>query len=251
LIACSSIGGPNSTALKFLKEKRVDGAIVLANNISDEIIVESARERFPIVLLDRHLDGDFVINVEVDNYHGGFLATEYLIKNGHREIAYISGPPDSRDSDLRFEGYKKALRDNGLSYQSKWNISGDFTREGGYHATKMLIMQGNLPSAIFYANDEMAIGGLQVFEENGIKVPDEISVIGFDDIQLAQYVNPPLTTIRQPKYEMGALAVHLMFQVLNGQEVEKNYKLSTELVERQSVKKREYRNHLPRGDLQN
>ncbi|WP_404455232.1 LacI family transcriptional regulator [Virgibacillus necropolis] len=239
LIACSSIGGSQSTAVKFLKEKRVDGVIILAHNISDELTLESAREGFPLVVLDRKLKNEFVVHVEVDNVDGGYAATEHLIKKGHKQIAYINGPYNSHDNELRFEGFSRALKDNGLTYQSKWRLSGDFTREGGYRATKMLIAQNELPEAVFYANDEMAIGGIQAFRENGIKIPEDISVIGFDDIQLAEYITPPLTTMKQPKYEAGALSVHLIFQLLSGEKVNHSYKLSTELVERDSVKLKE------------
>ncbi|TKD70871.1 LacI family DNA-binding transcriptional regulator [Pseudalkalibacillus hwajinpoensis] len=238
LIACSSIGGSQSTAVKFLKEKRVDGAIILAHNITDEIIHESAREGFPIVVLDRNLNNDHIIQVEVDNTQGGYIATEHLIQNGHQEIAYISGPYDSHDNEMRFNGFQQALSANELRFQSRWKISGDFTREGGYRATKMLIAQGNLPTAAFYANDEMALGGIQAFRENNISIPEDISVIGFDDIQLSEYVSPPLTTIKQPKYEAGALAVHLIFQQLSLEKVDRYYKLPTELVERKSVRTR-------------
>ncbi|WP_181347166.1 LacI family DNA-binding transcriptional regulator [Thalassobacillus sp. CUG 92003] len=235
LVACSSIGGEQSTAIKFLKEKRVDGVIVLAHNISDSMIVNAARENFPVVVLDRELESDHVLQVEVDNRHGGFLATEYLIHNGHQNIAYISGPYNSHDNNKRFQGYRSALEQYNITYQSKWKISGDFTRESGYRATKMLIAQHHLPEAVFYANDEMAIGGLQAFAEKGIAVPENVSIIGFDDIQLAEYVSPPLTTIRQPKYEAGALAVHLIFQLLTSESVDRHYNLATELIERQSV----------------
>lgn len=238
LIACSSIGGRQSTAFKFLREKRVDGAIILAHNIDDEIAIESAREGFPLVFLDRKLENDNIYEVEVDNEDGGFMATEYLIKQGNKEIAYVSGPSNSFDSYQRFTGYTRALQHYGMCFHSKWKISGDFTREGGYRATKLLIAQKKLPEAIFYANDEMAIGALEAFAENGINVPGDVSIIGFDDIDISEYVSPPLTTISQPKYEVGALAVHLIFQVLEGEHVDHHYKLHTKLVERNSVKKR-------------
>jgi len=238
LIACSSIGGDQSTAVKFLKEKRVDGAIILAHNINDEIIRESARAEFPIIVLDRNIEGDFIYQVHVDNQHGGYLATSHLINQGFKDIAYISGPINSHDNKMRYDGYLKALEQHGIRPQSKWKVSGDFTREGGYRATKLLIAQQDLPEAIFYANDEMAIGGLQAFVEKQIKVPSDISIIGFDDIQLSEYINPPLTTIRQPKYEVGALAVHLIFQLLSMEKVDQHYKLSTELVKRASVREK-------------
>lgn len=174
--------------------------------------------------------------MSVDNENGAFMATEFLIKNGHKNIAYISGPPKSHDNKLRFKGYQQALHQFGLDYQSKWNISGRFTSEGGYTATKLLIAQGNLPDAIFYGNDEMAVGGLKAFKEAEIRVPEDISIIGFDDILLAEYVNPSLTTIRQPKYEVGALSAHLIFQALDGERLDHNYKLPTELIVRNSCR---------------
>ncbi|UOQ47128.1 LacI family transcriptional regulator [Gracilibacillus caseinilyticus] len=235
LIACSSIGDQQSTAVKFLKEKRVDGAIILAHNISDAITIESAQAGFPVIVLDRDLIDENVYHVEVDNTEGGFIATECLIKHGHENIAYIGGPSASLDNQKRFDGYKQALEQYQLPSHSKWNSIGYFTKEGGYKATKLLIAQGELPDAIFYGNDEMAIGGLQAFQEKNIRIPEDISIIGFDDIQLAEYVHPPLTTIKQPKYEVGALAVHLIFQLLEGKNINSHYKLSTELIERKSV----------------
>lgn len=235
LIACSSVGGYNSTAVKFLKEKRVDGVIVLAANIDDLIILESVREDFPIVVLDRELKADFIMSVSVDNIHGGYLATKYLLDAGHGNILFIGGPPNSRDSQLRYQGFLNALHERKIDYTPKWNLEGKFTREGGYYAAKMILMQGKLPSAVFCANDEMAIGMIQAFQESGLQVPFDISVVGFDDIEITQYMNPPLTTVKQPKYEMGSLAAHLVFQALQGDIPTREYVLPTELIVRNSV----------------
>ncbi|MCG7379446.1 substrate-binding domain-containing protein, partial [Paenibacillus sp. ACRSA] len=146
-----------------------------------------------------------------------------------------SGPSNSYDNALRYQGYLRAMQEAGLEERSKWKLSGSFVREGGYSATKMMMLQGELPSAVFYGNDEMAIGGLKAFEESGISVPNDISVVGFDDIQLSEYVHPPLTTIRQPKHEAGSLAGHLLFQMLNGEVVNPSYTLTIDMVVRRSV----------------
>jgi LacI family transcriptional regulator len=237
LIACSSMGGQNSTAVRYLLEKRVDGAIVLAHNITDEILLAAAGERFPIVVMDRLITGKSLIHVVVDGEQGGYSATRYLIEKGHRAISYISGPSNSYDNTLRYRGFQRAMSEAGLEEKTKWKLSGNFVREGGYKATKMMLMQGGeLPTAIFYSNDEMAIGGLKALEEGGVSVPNDISVIGFDDIQLAEYIQPQLTTIRQPMYESGSLAGHLLFQMLKGEIVNESYKLKIELIERHSVK---------------
>ncbi|CAM3796492.1 MULTISPECIES: LacI family DNA-binding transcriptional regulator [Paenibacillus] len=238
LIACSSFGGNESTAIKFLREKRVDGVIISEHNLHDEAILQSARKGFPIVVLDRYLKGDYIYNVLVDNEKGGYMATELLIKNGCKQIAYISSSSNSYDHKLRYKGYLQALSDYNLECTSNLNINGRFTIDGGYMATKLLIGQRQLPDAIFYANDEMAAGGIKAFQEAGIRVPDDISIVGFDDIFLAEHMNPPLTTIRQPKYEIGSLAAHLIVQLLEGLELEHEYVLSTELVVRRSCKLR-------------
>lgn len=236
LIACSSMGGKESTAVRYLLEKRVDGAIVLAHNITDEILLAASGGRFPIVVMDRLISGEGLIHVVVDSEQGGYSATRYLIEKGHRAISYISGPSNSYDNALRYQGYQRAMSEAGLEEKTKWKMSGSFVREGGYKATKMLLMQGGeLPTAIFYGNDEMAIGGMKALKEGGVSVPDDISVIGFDDIQLAEYIQPPLTTIRQPMYESGSLAGHLLFQMLKGETVNDCYKLKIELIERKSV----------------
>lgn len=236
LIACSSMGGKDSTAVRYLLEKRVDGAIVLAHNITVDLLHAAAGARFPIVVMDRLISGEGLINVVVDSEQGGYSATRYLIEKGHHSIAYISGPANSYDNALRYQGYLRAMREAGLNEKTKWKLSGNFVREGGYKATKMMLVQGELPSAVFYANDEMAVGGMKALEEAGVSVPDDLSVIGFDDIQLAEYLQPRLTTIRQPMYESGSLAGHLLFQRLNGDEVNDFYKLKIELIERSSVK---------------
>lgn len=236
LIACSSFGGDDSTAIKFLREKRVDGVIISAHNVYDKTILNAARKGFPIVVLDRHLVNDHVYNVLVDNERGGYLATELMIKNGSTRIAYVSGPTDSYDHKLRRQGYLRALSDYNLEAPSTVNVNGRFTIDGGYKATKMLIAQRNLPDAIFYTNDEMAVGGIKAFQEAGIRVPEDISIAGFDDILLAEFMNPPLTTVRQPKYEAGALATQLILQLLDGQKLDHEFMLPVELVVRKSCR---------------
>lgn len=235
LIACSSVGGSDSTACKFLSEKRADGAIVLDQNIEIDLLRETARGGCPIVVLDRFVEGDFIMNVSADNFQGGFLAAEHLIQLGHREIAWIGGPVNSLNNQQRKEGFLHALKQYGLPEQQKWMMIGNFTQEGGYHATKLLLMHDQRPSAIFYANDEMALGGYKAIREAGLDIPQDFSVVGFDDILVAEHIQPALTTIRQPKYEIGTMAAHLIFQALNGEYVKNNYKLDIELVRRDST----------------
>ncbi|WP_100010010.1 LacI family DNA-binding transcriptional regulator [Lentibacillus sediminis] len=239
LIACNSfVGSPNnkeSTGIKFLKEQRVDGAIVMSHLIPDEVLIDAAQENFPIVVLNRNIESDHLINISVDNIQGGFNATKYLIEQGHRDIAFVGGPSDTRDNQDRITGFRKALEMHGVPYQPKWQFTGQFNRTSGYRLTKILLAQQDWPTAIFYGNDEMAVGGLKAFEEKNIRVPDEMSIIGFDGIDLAELIRPALTTTRQPKYEIGALCARFLFYSLHGESVAQHTNLQTELIIRQST----------------
>ncbi|MBY0219128.1 LacI family DNA-binding transcriptional regulator [Paenibacillus illinoisensis] len=235
LIVCSSMGGEKSTANRYIREKRIDGAIVIAQDIPDELLTEAAAREFPIVVMDRELTNEHIVNVLMDDEQGGYLATKYLIDQGHRTIAYINGPFNSDCNLLRYQGFLRALSEADIEEKSEWRLSGQFCKESGYHAAKMLIEKG-LPSAVFFANDDMAIGGLEAFREHYISVPEQISVVGFDNIHVSQYVSPPLTTFRQPKTDAGLLAGHLLIQMLNGEQVKSVFTLDIQCVERQSVR---------------
>ncbi|MBZ4665286.1 LacI family DNA-binding transcriptional regulator [Mahella sp.] len=234
LMALSAIGGFDSTAAKFLKEKRTDAMVIFAHNLDDSLIKSAARQDMPIALLDRRSSGKYIINIEVDNFNGAYKAVEYLISLGYSKIAYISGSDDSYDNIKRFDGYKAALKAYGIEYTPKLYYNGNFVESGGYQAAKLMLFQNDLPQAIFAANDEMAIGAMEAFDEAGLKVGRDIAIIGFDDIRLAQYVNPPLTTIKQPVYEMGCLAVRLLMQALQGDFPNEEIILPAELIIRKS-----------------
>ncbi|MGZ9583376.1 LacI family DNA-binding transcriptional regulator [Paenibacillus marinisediminis] len=236
LVVCSAMGGDHSTAVKYLTEKRTDGAIILAHNISEKIISQSARQSFPIVLLDRIIQHEYITSIDVDNESGAHQATEYLIELGHKNIAYVSGVVESRLMKLRHKGYVRAMEEHGLGHKAQSYFLSGFNMESGYNSIKLLIAQGRLPSAICFANDEMAIGGIRAFHEAGIDVPNDISVIGFDDIELAQHIRPALTTIKQPKFERGAAAARLIFQRLEGHPAEQYVQMKTELIIRDSCK---------------
>ncbi|SKA87316.1 transcriptional regulator, LacI family [Clostridium sp. USBA 49] len=203
---------------KFLNERRVDGAIILSPHIPDDLILKVASPQFPIVVMDRELECENVYTVLLDNVQGAYNATQYLIELGHRNIAYISGPVVSYDNTKRLEGYKKALSDNNIEFNPNLIVQGRFTEEGGYGAAKLLILNSKLNKipldAIFCANDEMAIGAINALNEDGINVPEDISIVGYDDIRLSSYIKPSLTTISHYNYEWGTMAANLIFQGL-------------------------------------
>lgn len=233
LIVCSSntgfSDGRESTGIKFLKEHRVDGAIVLSHAIKNEVLLETVQNGFPIVVVDRDLSSEHLTNISNDNYDGGFKATKYLIELGHEKIAIISGPTDTLVSNERFEGYKDALSAHDLTLQLKWIFNGEFTSQSGYQMTKILLSQNDLPTAVFYGNDEMAIGSIKAITEKGLSIPEDISIVGFDGIDLTELINPTLTTINQSKYEIGSLCARYLIHRLKGEEVPTNTNLKTEL----------------------
>ena len=234
LIACSTYGGSQSAANRFLREKFLDGAIINAPSIPNEIILSVACQEFPVVVLDRRLDGEFIYSVLIDNTQGAFDAVSHLVEKGYKKIGYVSGPSNSFDNMERFKGYRRALEQFGLVFEPKWNIQGRFTEKGGYQAIKMLMNNGELPEAIFSANDEMAVGIIQGLKEAGLKVPDDLAIVGFDDIEIASYTQPKLTTIRHPNYDWGALAAHTVFQAFQDISMQKTIVLPTDLVVRES-----------------
>ncbi|WP_312884305.1 substrate-binding domain-containing protein [Paenibacillus xylanilyticus] len=225
MIVCNSLGGEHSTASRYIREKRIDGAIVIAQNIQNKLLLEAAESGFPIVVMDRELNNDHIVNVLIDDEQGGYVATRYLLDKGHRTIAYINGTFSSDCNLLRYQGYLRALHEAGVEERKEWRLSGHFTKEGGYQAAKFLI-ENELPSAVFFASDEMAISGLEAFREHHISVPEQVSVVGFDNIHLSHYVYPPLTTFRQPKTDAGQLAGHVLIQMLKGETVDSSYILN-------------------------
>src|SRR4030066_1333262 len=193
----------------MLRSKGVDGIIFTSAHLGDPNILALADEGFPIILLNRRtyhpLVKEKVDYVGVDNILGGFLAVEHLIKLGHRRIGVIGGSTESSVGFERLEGGKKALATYGLNVINDYFLEGDFLKESGYQGGKIFLKMGGPPPAIFAANDYMALGTYQAIVEEGIKVPEEIALIGFNDIEFTSMKGIELTTIGQKKYEMGAL----------------------------------------------
>lgn len=235
LIACN-----HNMAQKFLSERRVDGAIILSAFISDKLILRVAGPQFPIVVMDRKLEGEYIYNVLLDNVQGAYRATKHLIELGNKKIAYFSGAPSSYDNVKRFEGYKKALAESGIIFDHNLVVQGQFTEEGGYEATNLLLLNtqlnNNAIDAIFCGNDEMAIGAIRALNEKGIRIPEDISIVGYDDIRLASYIQPPLTTISHHKYGWGAMAANLVLEGLKDNIKFKNILLPSELIIRNSCR---------------
>ncbi len=202
-------------ALSYLVDSHVDGIIIVAGNIEPEKIIEYSRKT-PIVAAGYEAKAENLRTISLDNVLGGYMATLHLLQQGHVNIAHIRGIELQPDADDRFKGYKKALQEAGLAVLSELIQMGDFSSESGYEKT-IELLESNIPfSAIFAANDLTAYGAIKALHDRGYHVPNDVAVIGFDDLPTSRYFTPALTTLRQPVEEMGALCATSIIDLLNG-----------------------------------
>lgn len=201
----------------LLASGRVDGLIMMTYHL-DPAYLHDLREREAcfVIIADDPPEDKCVHSITVDNVEAGYVATEHLISLGHKHIAFIHGSEGSLASKRRFEGYEKALREHGLTPSQDLVARGGFQRSGGHKAAVHLLGLGPRPTALFAANDQMALGALAAAAELGLSVPGDVSIVGVDDIEAAALVTPALTTLRQPTYEMGSRAVEMLVSLLNG-----------------------------------
>jgi LacI family transcriptional regulator len=231
-----SHGKPGSGRYLRSLVSKVDGLIIMARSIDDEYLAWLQRDDVPLVLLSRPMDEIPCDTVTIDNQGGAESAAAHLIAHGHRLIALISGPEDSPANIERLLGYSKALQDAQLSIPDKLTFCGNFQYESGREAMAQILRADPKPSAVLVANDEMALGALETARQQGISVPEELAVIGFDDIPGAALVHPSLTTVRQPMDQLGRRAFKLLYDRFRdaGSFPGRNEILPTQLVVRQT-----------------
>jgi len=226
--------------IDMLRSKGVDGIIFTSAHMGDPNIIGLAEEGFPIILVNRRTYHPTVREkidyIGVDNIFGGFLAVEHLIKLGHDRIGVIGGSSESSVGFERLEGGKKALTAYGREVMGDYFLEGDFLRGSGYRGGKEFLKMNRPPTAIFATNDYMALGTYQAIVEEGMKVPEDIALIGFNDIEFTSMKGIELTTIGQKKYEMGALAVKTLVERIEGRKVgpSKEIVLEPELIIRKT-----------------
>lgn len=217
---------------------RVDGAILLNGHLfgqSRDGKGTPAKINIPLVALCEAIPNAGIPQIEIDNRAAARQMTQYLASLGHERIAYVSGPAENVLEHERFQGYRDGLHAAGLPFDSKLVLSGDFTLESGVSAGQELVASKDRPTAVFCTSDEMAIGVVRTLRSAGLRVPDDVSVAGFDDIEFAAAAQPALTTIHQPRRELGQAAATVLIDLLQGRETEKRIRLKTELVVRDSV----------------
>jgi DNA-binding LacI/PurR family transcriptional regulator len=219
MLLCTTESDPEREEryLNLLRAKQVDGALVDGLVLPPDRIARFVREGFPIVCLDRDVDSASVPLVQVDNRLGARLATEHLLELGHRVIGHVAGAATLRISEERVAGYRQAFTDVGVEPDPGLVVVGSFTEEGGHDAALRLLDRG--VTAVFAANDLSALGVVSALTGRGLRVPEDVSVVGFDDVRFAAFTSPPLTTIHQPAREIAERAIGLLLELSGGREV--------------------------------
>jgi len=199
--------------------RRVDGVVVLTGPLTDAQLLPLS-EQVPIVSTSSRLRSPRAVGLMLDNEAGGYLATRHLLDLGHHRIAHIVGRRDHPDAEERLAGYRRALQEAGLPIDERLILEGDYTEASGVLALNRLLHSGAPFTAIFAANDQTAYGVRLALYRLNIRVPDDVSLVGFDDLPGSLYTTPPLTTVRQPLFEVGRMAAQAMLQLLEGKPVE-------------------------------
>jgi DNA-binding LacI/PurR family transcriptional regulator len=226
--------------LKLLYSRRVDGVILTVAGYREEEFPKeelSLLKKMNIVLIDREINGMTTPIVKVNNFAGAYSAVKYLLIMGHRKIMYLAGIKGTKTNQERKKGYLAALKKAHVNWKKE--LVADFRLDTAYqkimHHWPQLKNSDDLPTAIFAANDLMAIGALKAFTQLKVRVPKEISIIGFDNIPFSDCTYPPLTTIAQPTYLIGQKAVETLLKLIDKKKLKKSVEFKTELIERDSV----------------
>jgi LacI family transcriptional regulator len=218
-----------------LTRKLADGLLLILPRNASAYLNTLHQRRFPHVLIDYFSDGQNVPSVSATNFRGAYDAMTYLLSLGHRRIGFITGNMEFGCARERLDAYKAALNDHGLPLKEELICEGDFMQPQGYQCAQTLLSLPQPPTAIFASNDMMAFGVMEAARERGWRLPEDLSIVGFDDIPQAAHVHPTLTTVRQPLEEMGRSAARLLLQYIAEPTAEvERIELSTELILRES-----------------
>lgn len=239
-VVLSDLGGAHRPRQEWLDDvinRRPVGVILVLSDLDDSQQRQLETRSIPFVVVDTAGEPPAgVPTVGSANWSGGLAATRHLIGLGHRRIAAITGPDDVLCSRARLDGYRAALDEAGLPFDSELIRTGRFTVTSGHHHARQLLSVADRPTAIFGGSDLQSMGVIRAVRELGLRVPDDVSVVGYDDVPVAQWIDPPLTTIRQPLHKMASTAAHLVISLADGdQPANQRVDLATELVVREST----------------
>lgn len=223
-------------SVEFLLGRGCDALILDVEAVSDQYLIELSQGATPIVLINRYIDAISDRCIYLNNELGGYLATQHVLDLGHRQIAYVSGPKRKHDANERLEGHKKALAEFGIKFEPALCVEGDYKEDGGVLAMQKLLQSGMPFSAVVCANDQMVSGAISVCLERGLRVPEDLSFVGYDNIPFARYISPKLTTVNNPIHEMGKMAaLWLLRHIYKNDQIVVTNIFAPELVVRESA----------------
>ncbi|MDW7680734.1 MAG: LacI family DNA-binding transcriptional regulator, partial [bacterium] len=205
------------TLLEFMGSGRVDGLILMIPQINDDVSTLIYKSKRPIVLLNNNIKNNKFVSFNINNFQGAYNVVEHLIGHGYQNIAIIQGPEGNIDADERYRGYVQALSNHGLPVNNSLIIPGNFTVKSGYYGFIRLMSQPQKPEAIFASNDMMAVGVYEAARTSNLKIPQDVAVVGFDDIFLSRLLSPRLTTVHVPIVELGRKAMRYLLKMVNNQ----------------------------------
>ena len=218
---------------KYMNNTLTSGSIVLDKKMQDEVLIRLANENYPIVVLDRIIINPWIKSVVVNNYEPMYEMIQGVIDRGYRKFGFVGGPEETADNKERYKAFRDALEARHLQFQQKSYFAGNYREKSGYNAAKILMLSRELPDCLVCANDNMAIGAMKAFRENGIRVPEDIAVTGFDNCDLAEAMN--LTTVSIPNYERGYIAARYLIENIRGQRNVETFKIEAKIIFRSSV----------------
>ena len=221
--------------VRSFEERRVDGIIVTASRVGALYVPMMERMNVPVVLLNNQHPSEFAHSVLINNVEASLEVTRHLIGLGHRRIAYIGDQYGHQSDTERLSGYRRALEEAGIEFDPGRVVHGDGKPEGGRHAMAQLMTLHKLPTAVFCYNDMSALGAMWQIRSCGLRIPEDISVTGFDDLYISQYLDPPLTTVRQPMQQMGRMAMETLLHIFEGADHTHNLRVEGQLIVRGST----------------
>ncbi|MBU8789142.1 MULTISPECIES: catabolite control protein A [Bacillus] len=224
--------------LNTMLGKQVDGIVFMSGNVTDEHVEEFKRSPVPIVLAASVEEKGETASVAIDYEQALYDAAVMLIENGHKRLAFVSGPmQEPINKAKKLQGFKRALQDKGLEFKEEFVVEGDYTYDSGMEALDALMKLDEKPTAVISATDEMALGIIHAAQDKGLSIPEDLEVVGFDNTRLSLMVRPQLTTVVQPTYDIGAVAMRLLTKLMNKEEVEEHIvQLPHRIEQRQSTK---------------
>ncbi len=237
LFTMSSAYQKEKSYVQFCREHNIKGAVVTGIRTDDKYFEEIVDSEFPCVLIDLPITGKKLSSITIDNIKASKEIVNYLISNNHKNIAMVNGIKEATVSFERQKGYEEALKENNIEINNDYVVVGAFDKDKAYEVTKKLLEKHKDITALFCASDIMALGSMKAIKDLGLEIPKDISIVGFDDIPLAEYTTPPLTTVQQDFYERGKDAVSLLYKMINDMEYDKILFTDYNIKYRDSVRK--------------